>query len=138
MPYNSGTGVRLRDWISFSGSEEREPDRAEDQYRKAGGDDKQSQHRRSRLGLPRFGRRFDDLALLSRCHGALDFLCHAEAICSFGAGYRGQRVISDPVPALGPGNVGGVSRERMLGCLAEISVRRRLRSGSETIGPGRR
>jgi hypothetical protein len=62
----------FRPALFFSGPEEREPDRAEDQDRKAGGDDKQSKHRRSWFGLPRFGWRFDDLTVLSRCHGALD------------------------------------------------------------------
>ena len=57
-----------------SGTEEDKPDHTEDQYREAGGDKEESKHRWPRLGLPRFGWRFDDRALLLlSCHGGLDF-----------------------------------------------------------------
>ncbi|WP_213736756.1 hypothetical protein [Bradyrhizobium sp. dw_411] len=61
-----------------SDAEEYEPDHAEDQDRKTGGDKQKSKYRRPRLGLPRFGWRFDDLllidlALMLCCHGGLDF-----------------------------------------------------------------
>jgi len=52
-----------------SGAEEHEPDHTEDQYREAGGDDEESKHRRPRLGQPRFGWRFNDVALSLCCHG---------------------------------------------------------------------
>ena len=59
---------------SVSDTEEHEPEHAQDQDREAGGGYEQGEHRGARLGLPRFGRGFDDLTLLSRCHAGLDFL----------------------------------------------------------------
>jgi hypothetical protein len=59
---------------SGSGVEEHEPEHAKDQDRKAGGDGEKRENRRPRLGLARFGRGFNDLTLLPRCHGGLDFL----------------------------------------------------------------
>ena len=55
---------------SVSGTEDHEPEHAQDQDREAGGDYKQGEHRGTRLGLPRLGRGFDGLTLLSRCHAA--------------------------------------------------------------------
>jgi hypothetical protein len=60
------------DASATSSVEENEPDHTKDQHSEAGGDKEESKHRGSRLSLPRFGWRFDDLALLSCCHGALD------------------------------------------------------------------
>jgi hypothetical protein len=57
----------------ISGAEEHEPDDAEDQDREAGGDKQESKYRWPGLSLPRFGWRFDDLALVLCCHGSLDF-----------------------------------------------------------------
>src|ERR1700732_4220415 len=59
---------------SVSGTEEHEPEHAKDQDREAGGRHKESEHRWPRPGLPRLGRGFDDLMLLSRCHAGLDSL----------------------------------------------------------------
>jgi hypothetical protein len=56
-----------------SDAEEHEPDHAQDQDREAGGDKQERKYRRPGLCLPRFGWRFDDLALLLWCHGGLDF-----------------------------------------------------------------
>jgi hypothetical protein len=66
-----------------SGAEEREPDHAEDQYRQPGRDGEEGKHRRPWFGLARFGRGFNDLALLSRCHGALDFLMSRTPCCAY-------------------------------------------------------
>jgi hypothetical protein len=66
-PGCSGRGYR-------SDAEEREPDGPENQYRKPGRDGQEGKHRRTRFGLACFGRGFDDPALWSRCHGALDSL----------------------------------------------------------------
>ena len=94
MPYAS-----LRSY-----TEEYEPDHAEDQYREAGGDEEESKHRRPRLGLPRFGWRFNNVALLLCCHGALGSLMLRQVIdvtkpgVAFGAAYREQRTVSDHVP----------------------------------------
>src|SRR5260370_31617721 len=55
-----------------SGTEEYEPDHTKDQYREAGGDKEESKHRWTRLGLPCFGWRFNDVALLLFCHDSLD------------------------------------------------------------------
>ena len=66
--------IPCRRAFSVSGAEEHEPERAKDQYRKAGGDHEEGEHRWPGLGLPRFGRGFDGLTLLSRCHAGLDFL----------------------------------------------------------------
>jgi hypothetical protein len=79
----------------LSGAEEREPDDAEDQYREPGRDSQQGEHRRPGLGLACFGRGFDDLTLLSGCHGALNFLM-SRTPC--GAKYREQRMNLDDVP----------------------------------------
>jgi hypothetical protein len=57
---------------SFSGAEERKPDDAQDQDRKAGGDRQQREHRRSGLGLSRLGRGLNDLTFSLRCHGSLN------------------------------------------------------------------
>ena len=57
-----------------SGTEEHEPEHAQDQDGEAGGGYEQGEHRGARLGLPRLGRGFDGLTLLSRCHAGLDFL----------------------------------------------------------------
>jgi hypothetical protein len=54
-----------------SGAEKHEPDEAENQHRKPGGDDEQSKYGRTRLSLARFVRGFDDLAMFSRGHGVL-------------------------------------------------------------------
>jgi hypothetical protein len=54
-----------------SGAEEHEPDRAEDEDREPGRDGEEGKHRRPGLGLAGFGRGFDNLTILSRCHGAL-------------------------------------------------------------------
>ena len=69
---------------SVSGTEDHEPEHAQDQDREAGGDYKQGEHRGTRLGLPRLGRGFDGLTLLSRCHAAsisriLDAGCQGNA-----------------------------------------------------------
>src|ERR1700676_1297471 len=53
------------------GAEEHKPDHAQDQDRKSGRDAQKGEHRRPGLGLAGLGRGFDDLAMLSRCHGAL-------------------------------------------------------------------
>lgn len=86
-------------------AEKHEPDHTEDQYREAGGDEEQSKHRRPRLGLPRFGWRFDNVALLLCCHGALGSLMLRQVLDvttkpggAFGTAYREQRTISDHVP----------------------------------------
>jgi hypothetical protein len=79
-----------------SGAEEHEPEHGQNQYGKAGRDHEQSEHRRPRPGLPRFGRGFDDLTLLSRCHAGLDFL---DVAPDFWREMPGQRVISVDVPA---------------------------------------
>jgi len=55
-----------------SGAEKHKPDHAEDQYRQSGGDSEEGKHRGARFGLAGFGRGFDDAAIFSRCHGALD------------------------------------------------------------------
>jgi len=54
----------------FSGTEDHEPEHAQDQDGEAGGDYKQGEHRGARLGLSRLGRGFDGLMLLSRCYAA--------------------------------------------------------------------
>jgi hypothetical protein len=59
--------------VSVSGTKKHEPENAEDQDRKSRGNRQEREHRRPRLCLPCFGRGFDDLTLLSRCHGGLDF-----------------------------------------------------------------
>jgi hypothetical protein len=64
--------------LDRSDAEEHEPDHAENQDREASGDKQEGKYRRSRLSLPRFGWRFDDLvfvdlALMLCCHGGLDF-----------------------------------------------------------------
>jgi hypothetical protein len=81
---------------SVSGMEEREPEHAQDQNREAGGGYEQGEHRGARLGLPRLGRGFDDLTLLSRCHAGLDFLDVAGVLDAMSR----QRRISDDVPGL--------------------------------------
>jgi hypothetical protein len=58
---------------SVSGTKKHEPENAEDQDGKSRGNRQEREHRRPRLCLPCFGRGFDDLTLLSRCHGGLDF-----------------------------------------------------------------
>ena len=82
-----------------SGTEEDKPDHTEDQYREAGGDKEESKHRRPRLGLPRFGWRFNDAALLLCCHDALGSLMLRQGLLgALGAACREQRTISDDVP----------------------------------------
>jgi hypothetical protein len=54
------------------GTEEHEPDNAEDQDGKAGGNSEERKHRRSGLGLPRFGRGFNNLPLSLRRHDGLN------------------------------------------------------------------
>jgi hypothetical protein len=66
--------------FASSGAEEHEPDHTENQHRESGGDKEERKHRWPRLGLSRFGWRFDDLALLSRCHGALDSLMSRQSL----------------------------------------------------------
>lgn len=53
------------------GAEEHEPDNAQDQDGKTGGNGEQRKHRRSGLGLPRLGRGFNNLTLSLRCHDSL-------------------------------------------------------------------
>ena len=72
---------------SVSGTEEHEPEHAKDQDRETGGRHKESEHRWPRLGLPRLGRGFDDLTLLSRCHAGLDSLMSRQNVR---ARYRGN------------------------------------------------
>jgi hypothetical protein len=74
LPAGPKPGVCQRpfDASVTSGAEEHEPDHTEDQHSEAGGDKEESKYRWPRLGLPRFGWRFDDLALLSCCHDDLD------------------------------------------------------------------
>jgi hypothetical protein len=85
-----------------SDAEEHEPDHAQDQDREAGGDKQESKYRRPGLSLPRFGWRFDDLALVLVlcCHGGLDFFRWRAN--SFGARCCWQRMISGDVPGLTP------------------------------------
>jgi hypothetical protein len=71
---------------AISDAEEHEPDHAEDQDREAGGDKQESKYRRPRLSLPRFGWRFDDLALVLCCHGGLDFFDGAPSRSAQGVG----------------------------------------------------
>jgi hypothetical protein len=85
----------VADRISVSGPEEHEPEHSQDQDRKAGGDREQGEHRRPRLGLPRFGRGFDGLMVLSRCHAGLDCL---DVAPDFWREISWQRMISDDVP----------------------------------------
>jgi hypothetical protein len=54
-----------------SGAKEHEPEDAEDQNGKAGGNNHECEDRRPGFGLTRFGRSFDDLTVLLRCHGSL-------------------------------------------------------------------
>src|SRR3954447_286457 len=54
------------------GPEEHEPDHPEDQHSKPNRDCEESEHRRAGFSLACFGRGFDDLPILSRCHRALD------------------------------------------------------------------
>jgi hypothetical protein len=95
-----------------SGAKEHEPHHAENQYRKAGGDEEERKHRRPGLGLPRFGRRFDDLAVLSRCHADLDFPDVKYRRSFSGATYRRQRVILDDVPDVGAAMQGRVTSDQ--------------------------
>lgn len=69
------SGIRrlIVPWTSsFSGAEERKPDDTQDQDRKAGGDRQEREHRWSGFGLPRLGRRLNDLTFLLRRHGSLN------------------------------------------------------------------
>jgi len=54
-----------------SDAEEHEPHNAEDQDRKPGGSRQQREHRRTRLGLARLGRGFDNPAISFCCHRGL-------------------------------------------------------------------
>jgi hypothetical protein len=85
---------------SFSSAEERKPDDTKDQDREAGGNCQQREHRRSRLGLSRFGRGFNDLMVPLRCHGGLNLLSGCAVLCR---GALGQRFISNDVPLASPG-----------------------------------
>lgn len=69
----AGPGTRAS-VLSVSGTEEHEPEHAQDQDREAGGGYEHGEHRGARLGLPRLGRGFDGLTLRSRCHAGLDLL----------------------------------------------------------------
>ena len=65
------------DWVAAPrmslGAEEHEPDDTQDQNGKAGGNCQKREHGGSRLGLPGFGRGFNDLMVpLLHCHGGLD------------------------------------------------------------------
>jgi hypothetical protein len=51
-----------------SGPKECKPENAQDQYRKPGGGREQGKNRGTGLGLACFGRGFDNLLVLSRCH----------------------------------------------------------------------
>jgi hypothetical protein len=62
------------DHPSFSYPKEREPDDAEDQDGKAGGNRQEREDRRPRLTLARLCRVFDDPTVLLRCHSSLNFL----------------------------------------------------------------
>jgi hypothetical protein len=63
--------LRATGYCRCSGPKEHKPDDAQDQNCQAGGDCQQGKHRRTRFGLPCFGRSFDDLIALSGCHGDL-------------------------------------------------------------------
>src|SRR3954447_11887660 len=56
------------------GPEEHEPDHPEDQHGKPDRDCEESEHRRAGFSLACFGRGFDDLPILSRCHWGPRFL----------------------------------------------------------------
>jgi hypothetical protein len=101
------SGGRLTDVAArsfrVSDAEEHEPDHTEDQDREAGGDKQKSEYRRPGLSLPRFGWRFDDLALVLCCHGGLDFSMARQDVRRK---MSGQRMISDDVPGFDTGSNG--------------------------------
>ncbi len=65
------TGVPSVSTEPRSGTEEHEPDHAEDQHREAGRNREQGKHRRPRLGPAGFPRGFHDLVVISRCDRCL-------------------------------------------------------------------
>jgi hypothetical protein len=104
-----------------SGAEEHEPDDPEDQNRKPGRDGQEDKRRRARFGLACFGRSFDDLALLSGCHGALDSLMSRTP---GGATVESRRMIAN--------DVSGFSRP---GC--QVAARRRTHCGGGPLATNR-
>jgi hypothetical protein len=64
--------IKSQDSVFASRPKEDEPEDAEDQHGKSRRDCEKREHRRSGFALPGLGRGFDDLTLLSRCHGSLD------------------------------------------------------------------
>src|SRR5882757_11505799 len=92
----------LMRYHSASHAKEHEPDDRQDQDRKPGRDREQCEHRRARLGLPRFGRSFDDLTVSFRCHG--DLSAQVPEIPAIAAPLTSHRMIRTDVPsAVGTG-----------------------------------
>jgi hypothetical protein len=77
-----------------SGAKEHEPDHTEDQHGQSGRRREQSKHRRPGFGLAGFGRSFNDLLVLSQCHGALD----SAGVNAFRQEVSKQRMIPGDVP----------------------------------------